>query len=380
MKIGIDASRANKPNKTGTEWYSYHVIKELAKLDKENQYLLYTRTPLEKGLLNLGKNFQEKILSWPPKWLWTQLRLSLEMLIKAPDLLYIPAHVVPLIHPKKTVTTLHDIAFERYPESYSRKGKFYLRLTTKFALKHAARIITVSEFTKKELVEVYGGNTDKIFPVHNGYDNENYRVIEDHPSTGSGSGESKIDQILKKYNIVRPFILSVGRLETKKNTARLIKSFDLLKQDSNFTDLNLVLVGQPGHGYKEVEKVLEVSPNKDKIIRPGWIEPQDIPYLMNAAEIFVMVSLYEGFGIPLIEAFACGCPVLASNIEATKEVVEDSALLVDPLEVNEISAKLKELLSNEELRNSLRARGLKRCQSFSWEKCGRETLGVLLSQ
>ncbi|PIP17482.1 MAG: glycosyl transferase family 1 [Parcubacteria group bacterium CG23_combo_of_CG06-09_8_20_14_all_35_9] len=370
MLIGIDASRANKIRKTGTEWYSYYLIRNLAKIDKKNRYLLYSKEPLREGLKDLGKNFKSKVLSWPPKFLWTQARLSWEMIRFPPDLLFVPAHTIPLIHPKKTITTCHDIGFERFPEFYSLRELYYHRWAMRFAIKHASHIITVSEFTKREMLEIYKINPQKIVVVHNGFNKNVFR------STGD---QKKIQETLIKYKIKKPYILYIGRLEEKKNTLGLVKAFkELRAKNSELKTLKLLLIGQFGFGYEKVEGAIQKFNLRDEIIRPGWIKEEDRLHLMSGASLFVFPSFYEGFGIPPLEAMACGVPVVASRAASIPEVVGDAAFSVNPQDPQEIAEGMRRVLEDKNLREDLINKGFKRVKEFSWERCAKETLKVLL--
>ena len=242
MIIGIDASRANRKNKTGTEWYSFYLIKNLAKIDNNNRYILYLDTNPGVELLGIIKdrsNFSYKVLNWPFTSFWTLGRLSLEMLLRRPDVLFVPAHGIPLIHPKNTVNTIHDVAFVRELSIYREEapkastkfrrqvlkfiirlftlGKYegnsleYLNWSTSFALSHASKIISVSNFTKEEILSYYPKTkADKIKVVHNGYPEDIFNTKRD---------EEQIETTLNKYNITKPYYLYVGRLEKKKNTS-----------------------------------------------------------------------------------------------------------------------------------------------------------------
>jgi len=255
MLIGIDASRANKLHKSGTEWYAFYLIRELARLDKDNQYILYTDRPLIGGLADLSAeevdpmtgpatfdqygfqtlvsphhNFRAKVLSWPFKFFWTLGGLSLEMLFHKPDLLFVPAHTLPLIHPRRSVVTIHDIGFKRNLKLYEQDrvayrnnfintlvrlftlGRFgatqtdYLDWSTAFALKAAHKVITISEFSREELISVYQADPVKIAVVHNGYNNQIYRQLD----------RSDAEATLRVNGITTPFIFYVGRLEKKE--------------------------------------------------------------------------------------------------------------------------------------------------------------------
>lgn len=398
MIIGLDASRANKKEKTGTEWYSYYLIQEMKKIsDQNDQFILYSKEALSGGLENLPSNFKSKVLKWPPKFLWTQIRLSWEMLWHRPDLLFITAHTIPLFHPKNTICTLHDVGFERLPDLYSKEqigyqpslwkklvklmvkiftlGKYgnteldYHRFSARFALKHAKKVITVSQFSRQEITDIFAANPEKIIVIYHGYDQKKYRAHLE---------QTKIDNILKKYQIDKPFFLSIGRLEEKKNTAGLIEAFGLFKNWKNEKiNYQLVLVGSPGYNFQKVKDKIEKYHLKDSVIMPGWMPEDEIPYLMGAAEIFIFPSFYEGFGVPLLEAMACGTPIITSNLSSLPEVADWAALLINPYNPTEIASAMIKLTKDKDLRNELVKKGWQRIKNFSWSICARKTLEVL---
>jgi len=373
MIIGIDASRANTLNRTGVEEYVYQIIQNLKKIEckKDIHFLLYTREPLIHVLQkDLPEYVEVKVLRWSPfgfaqdkpKRLWTQLRLSWEMLVNPPDVLFVPGHVFPIIHPKKTVMTVHDVAAMRFPESYNRFERWYSRWSAKVAVKKLWKVITISEFTKSELGAEH---QERVSVIPLAYDNA-YRVTDD---------AVRIDAVQKKYTLKKQYLLSVGRLETKKNTVRIIQAFNALKQRQvdAYKNLQLVLVGGKGYGYEDVLVEIENSPYKTDIVMPGFVDAVDLPYIMNGADVFVFPSLYEGFGIPILEAFACGTPVVTSDTTACKEVAGGNAVLVDPLDVMSIANGIEEAMKREHVEQ-----GLERVRKYSWEKTAKETLGVLL--
>lgn len=423
MLIGIDASRANRDHKSGTEWYSYYLIRWLAKLDKENQYILYTDSPLKNGLLDLTtdqyfpnpgqgeikfdkagcqtikspyNNFRAKVLNWPFNFFWTLGRLSWEMLIHKPEVLFVPAHSLPLVLPKKTITTIHDIAFERNrflyqadnigPEQkflrntlcffvrvftggeYGANSTDYLKWSTKFALKRARKIITVSNFSKGEILKIYKANKEKIKVIYNGYNKSLYRKIDNR---------GRIKEILDKYGIESPFILYVGRLEKKKNTPALIEAFCLLRENNKNIKHKLVLIGDASFGYDEVNYIIKEFDLESEVIMPGWVEEEDLPYIYNAATAFVFPTKYEGFGIPLLQAMSCQVPITASSLPVLKEVGEEAVLFFNPDDVNSIEEALKNIITDDKLRKSLIEKGRERVKNFSWEKCANETLAEI---
>ena len=419
MLIGIDASRANRKFKGGTEWYSYYLIRELAKIDSKNQYILYSDKPLAGGLADLinenhsalpGKinrqgwqeirspfnNFRAKILKWPFTYFWTLARLSYEMLLHRPDVLFVPAHTLPLKHPKKSIVTIHDVGFERQAELYSAdkigpagglaaaifnfsvklftRGKFrptvidYHSWSTKFALKHAKAIIAVSEFTKQEMLEIYQADPLKIKVIRNGFNGQLYRPIKD---------QEKIQQVLSRYGIKPPYIFYVGRLEKKKNTARLVEAYAIMKQKFKNIKHKLVLVGNAGLDFDEVMYIINEFNLNEEVIITGWVPEAEMPFIYNGADLFILPSLYEGFGIPLLEAMACGTPVAASNIAAIAEVAKGSALLFNPKDKSDLADKMAKILLNQELADSLINQGLIRAKDFSLVKCAEETFKVI---
>ena len=385
MVIGIDASRANKTQKTGTEWYSWQLIQELKKIPPTQVggvkftptpkplvwgFILYSPEPLKGNLAKLPQGWQNKVLTWPPKLLWTQIRLAWEMRKFPPDLLFVPAHVIPRVHPQKTVTVCHDLGFKRFPGAYSVWSRFYLNWSTKFALKHASKIIAISEFTKNELINIYQADSSKIEVVHLAYDDQLFRPIKD---------EAKINEVLAKYKIEKPYILYVGRLEKKKNIIGLIKAFKSFtdtKYKIQNTRYKLILVGKPGYGYKRIKNYESRIKN---ILEIGYVEQTDLPYIYAGAKVFVFPSFYEGFGMPVLEAMACATPVVASNTTSIPEVAGDAALLVNPDNSKEIAAAVEQIINDTDLRTRLVQKGLDRVKNFSWQKCASQTLDVLLN-
>lgn len=423
MLIGIDASRANRSHKSGTEWYSYYLIKHLAHLDSRNQYILYTDTPLQGGLVNLEdlditspkrvddiqydkdgyqmiksphNNFKAKVLNWPFTYFWTLGRLSLEMLFHKPGILFVPAHGIPYFSPKKTINTIHDVGFERnrflyqidhIGSDYRRRrrlinllvtlftlGKYsattldYLSWSVRFSLKRAQKIITVSGFSKQELLDVYNCQDDKVEVVYNGYNKKLYRQITD---------KEKIERRLAKYGIERPYILYVGRIEKKKNVQALIEGFGKARLENPDFNYNLVLIGDAGFGYDEVKYTINEYNLDSVVCSPGWAKEEDLPYIYNGAESFVFPSKYEGFGIPLLQAFGCGVPVAASYITPLREVGGDAALYFDPYDPDSIARILIKINCGRELRKELISKGLERSHNFSWRKTAKETLDVI---
>lgn len=390
MIIGIDASRANTDHRTGTEWYSFFIIKELLIQDNNNNYILYIKSPLVEDMKFLTEYAEIKTLNWPPKFLWSLFRLSWEMLLHKPDKLFVPAHTLPIIKPNKIITTCHDIGFERYPELYASKpigpknklllllinfftrlltlGKYrnteldYHKFSMKFALKHADKIITVSNFTKKELIDVYSVEAGKVEVIYPGINPEYLLNITPQEST----------RILINNHIIKPFFIFVGRLEKKKNIDLILKSFDIVKQ-RGFSH-KLVLIGRSGWGFSKSWSELPDKTKKDILILNIWTK---LPQIMSQAEALVFPSAYEGFGLPVIEAMACGIPVIISNQASLPEIASKAAFIIDSPSKESLADGMIEIISNEELKKQLISKGLEHYKKYTWSEAGRKTLKLI---
>ena len=396
MVIGIDASRANLKRKTGTEWYAFYLIKNLAQIDRDNHYLLYLNEDPSAELQAAVKdnpNFSLKVLHWPFRSFWTLGRLTWEMIVRRPDVLFIPAHTMPLVYPRRTINTIHDIAFARERDLYrsvavKTDGRFsrwlvetlvrlvtlgqyhsssldYLYWSTNFALRRAWKIITVSNFTKQEILSFYPKTkADKIAVVHNGYNAALYHPEHD---------QAKIEAALAKYGLKQPYFLYIGRLEKKKNTPTLIEALAILRDIHPEIQEKMVLIGDASFGYDEVKYVIEeFNLNKD-VFMPGWVAEEDMSLVLNGASAFIFPSKHEGFGIPILQAMACGVPTAVSDIPVFREVAGDAVYYFDHQDKHAIAEAMASLVSDQELRQALIRKGLERAAGFSWEKCAAET-------
>src|SRR3989339_379761 len=334
MVIGIDASRANQEKRTGTEWYSFYILQELKKIiPSEHQVILYTKEKLKADLAEIPKNWKVKILNWPPKFLWTQFRLSWHLLWHKIDLLYIPAHTIPFVHPKKIALVVHDVGFHRQDKLYNDQtigyqaplakkiinflvrfatlGKYsareqdYHQFSMKQAAKHATKIITPSHFSKKEILDIYSLDANNITVIPNGFCQRAHKIEK------TATAES----LFKKYKIASPFLLFIGRIEYKKNIPKLIEAFHLLKTKYHFPGF-LVLAGSPGYGFEAIQEKITKYNLKEQVLIPGWVNEQDLAQMIKTATVFVFPSLYEGFGIPVLEAMEEKIPVACSAIPA----------------------------------------------------------------
>jgi glycosyltransferase involved in cell wall biosynthesis len=366
MIIGIDASRANRFPRSGVEWYAFNLIKELYRLDTSNRYFLYTPSKLSEDLQPTTVNFEEKILNWPFKRFWTLGRMGLEMFFHKPDILFVPSHTFPLVGGKKNIITWHDIGYERYPENYSHWDLASLKQGIKNALKMADKIVSVSEFTKSEMVRIYEIDPDRIRVIHLGCDHQFWRPIE----------PDQVKEFLIKHNLNLPYFIFIGRLSLKKNLLGLIRSYNAFRKKIN-RPFNLILVGSETFNNHEIEEEIKNSPYGEEIKKMGWLPSADLPVLLSGAQAMVFPSIYEGFGLPSVEAMSCGCPVIASNSSALPEIISSAGLYADAHDVDGFADQMLKIIQDQNLRAELITKSLKRAEEFSWEKCAKQTLQLL---
>ena len=368
MIIGVDASRAQIPERAGPENYAYNLIRELLRIDRENSYRLYCKGPLDFDLPIT--NYELRTINWPK--LWTQAGLALECFLNPPDILFVPAHTIPLIRRPglKTVVTIHDVGFQKFLEQYqSRWWRLYGGRISNFAARAATHVIAVSESTKRDLVEKLDVSPDKVTVVYEGVDHEKFRV--------QGSG-FRVDEVRGKYGIDSDYLLFVGTVQPRKNLVRLIKAFSMLSP--RFPNLDLVIAGKKGWLADEIYAAPKKFGVEEKVKFLGYVPEDEIRSLMNGASALVFPSLYEGFGLPVLEALACGCPVVTSNISSLPEVVGEAGILVDPYNVEDIVRGIEEVLGfNEKGRQDLVERGLRQAKKFTWQKAAKETIEVFES-
>jgi alpha-1,3-rhamnosyl/mannosyltransferase len=363
MIIGIDASQSNKNQKTGVEWYSYHLIEHLKNipLNPGDKFILYAPEPLKNDLKNLPLGWENKILNWPLKRFWNQIRLTWELKHCPPDLFFSPGYYPPFFYSGKTVFTVHDLGLFSSLGEPSLKQKFLTRLFLKKALVKAKLILVPSFFTQKEL--------KKNFPLIN---NSKIKVVpEGYSSDFRPRNKQETRVILQKYQINKPYFLFVGRREKRKNIINLIKAYARFRK-KQAADLcpELILIGQSGLEQAKIKKIIKQTKGVRVL---GYVKQPDLPYFYNQALAFIFPSLYEGFGLPVLEAMASGCPVLASQASSIPEVGGKAILYFNPDKIQEIAKKMKVIFKNKKLREDLKIKGLKQVQNFSWQKCAQKT-------
>jgi len=368
MNIGIDGSRAFIKGRTGTENYSYQVIRNMSSIDTENSYLIYITKSQESRVKSLDwpGNFEFRVISLAR--LWTQVGLALRTFIDPLDVLFVPSHTLPLFRRPglKTVITVHDLGAEYLPELHQLKQILYLKLMTHYQIKTATKVIGVSEATKNDLVKRVGIKRGKVEVIYEGVDKNIFKLIENDVLNNILIGLN-----LRKNN----YFLFVGTVQPRKNIERIIKAFALFSADK--LGYMLVLAGGKGWKTDEIYKLPAQLGIKDQVRFLGRVRDEELVGLYNGAVGLVYPSLFEGFGLPIVEAFACGCPVITSNSSSMPEVAGDGAILVDPENVDEIYSAMKRITEDDVLRLSLIKKGILRLGKFDWKDAAARTIEVL---
>ena len=365
MLIGIDGNEANVKNRVGSNIYSYELLQALYKL-KVNIVVYLKDKPLN-DLPKITDWWQYRIVG--PKRFWTQFGLPLDLYLHQPrpDVFFTPGHYLPRWCPCPAVMSILDVAYIYFPEMFKKRDLWQLRQWTGQSVRKAKKILTISQSSKNAIIEHYTSRRRSVIKY---YRVEPKKVVVTYPGLKMTKGRKKIN--LKKYGVEGDFLLYVGTLQPRKNLLRLIEAYSILV--SQYPDISLVIVGKKGWLYKEIfAKVKQLGLEK-KVIFTGYVPNEELPAFYQKAQCFVLVSLYEGFGLPILEAMHYGCPVVASNVSSLPEVVGQAGILVDPNKVEDIANGIREAIKNRE---KLIKKGYQQAKKFSWEKCAKETLAVL---
>ena len=436
MIIGIDGNEANVKDRVGSGTYAFELLKQFhssslnssswrerqrpiesddeilslrSRMTRRNnhQFIVYLKDSPLPDLPKESANFKYK--AFGPKKLWTQFALPIKLMFgRQPDVFFSMAHYGPRFSKVPYVVTIHDLSYLHYPELFKKSDLLQLRSWTKYSVQNATHIIAVSQTTKDDIVKNYHVDPAKITVTYEGYDQSRIKP----------QSESQINRMKKKYQIDGNYIIFVGTLQPRKNLERLIEAFATLMQrvpralsvprvprardtrgtHDTFDTLSLVIVGKKGWLYDSIfQKVKDLNVNQ-RVIFTNYVPDDDLPALISGAKAYILPSLWEGFGIPVIEAQACGVPVVVSNTSSLPEivrastsevgsdfskvsfannaVVSDSAVLINPESVQSIASGIKKAL-DPKIRSDLVKKGFLNIKRFSWQKCAKQTLGVL---
>jgi len=370
MTIGIDGNEANVENRVGIGEYAFELLRQFEQFKINNlQLIIYLKNKPRVDLPKERIGWKYKVFG--PRKLWTQFALpfSLYFSRSRPDVFFTPSHYAPRFSPCPTVISIMDLSYIHFPEMFKKSDLYQLRNWTAYSIRNAKKVLTISQASKNDIIKEYGIPEGRVAVIYPGI---KFEIRNSKSETNTEFKMQNLKLLKEKYNIDGEYILYVGTIQPRKNIARLIEAFPKIKNK-----LQLVIVGKKGWLYEEI---LE-APNKfniqDRVRFLDFVPDKDLPVFYKNAICFVLPSLYEGFGLPVLEAMRYGCPVITSNVSSLPEAGGDAALYVDPLSVIDIKKNLELIIDNSELRKELIKKGYEQAARFSWEKTARETLKVL---
>jgi len=361
MIIGVDGNEANVTKRVGVSFYCLNLLYYFKKKSHEKiRFVVYLKNKPLEDLPKENSNFKYRVV--PGKFLWSQVFLPLDLLIhRKINIFFSPAHYTPKFCPVPTIVTIHDLSFLYYPGDFLKKDLYKLVNWTKESIKKVNKIIAVSKTTKKDIVKEYDVDENKIEVIYNGYEKD-IKIL---------GGTNKFKSVFNK-----PFILYVGTLQPRKNIATLIQSFAMFNKI--YPTYELIIAGKKGWMYKQIfNEVVDLGLDK-KVFFTDYVSDKQLAFLYRNAFCFVLPSLYEGFGIPILEAMSFDCPVISSFSSSLSEIGSDACLYFDPKNPNDLKEKFIELKENDNLRKDLIIKGKKRVKNFSWESCAKQTLDVII--
>ncbi|HEY7699174.1 MAG TPA: glycosyltransferase family 1 protein, partial [Vicinamibacteria bacterium] len=365
MLLGFDATTI-RGNKTGVGYYSARLLERLTATGGDDnpidEILVLSNRELDFAEIPRCRFVDDG--RFPLRAVWMQAVLPFVLERVRPDLCHFTNFLGPYFTKTPYVVTFHDMTLELLPDCHTWKKRLLTRALSPEIARRARLIITPSSSAKRDLSRIFGIPEGKIRAIPHAPDGQ-FRPCRSRES---------LARLTARYGIRAPYLLYVGTLEPRKNLARAATAFSRIS--SRYPDLRFYLAGDLGWRSKELLRSLQTLPNRERVARLGYVAEEDLPALYSNAEVFVYPSLYEGFGFPVIEAMACGAPVLTSSTSSLAEIAEGAALLVDPHDTGAIAEAMDRALSDGGERESLRLAGLARARAFSWERTTRETLQV----
>lgn len=372
MNIALVGYEANIKNRVGSNQYAFELIKAIYQLDKKNQYTVFLQSLPLPDLPKQRKNWQYQVVG--PRRLWNIFGLPRALFQQKPrpDLVFNPGHYCPLISPAPLIISIMDLGYMRFPQHFTKPIYWKLRFWTGLSIKRARHIFAISESTKSDiityytsrrrcLIKYYRFHPKKITVTYLGYDRK--RFSNQQPATS-------IQRVKRKYKIEGDYLLFLSTLKPNKNIEGLLEAFKLLED----RQLNLVIAGRKGWLFDSIFAKVKELGLEDKVIFTGFVDEDDVPALMKGARVFVMPSFWEGFGIPVVNAMACGTPVVVSNAGSLPEIAGKAGMVVNPSQPREIARGIEKAIKN---RDDLIKKGLRQAEKFSWQECAKRTIRTL---
>ena len=366
MRIAIDA-HAVGAKLGGNESYAVNLIEALAQIDSINNYTIYVTTDAARDRFDRRwSNFKVRSTLPHTPLIRIPLTLSAELRKNPVDVLHVQFTAPPFC-PCPTVVSIHDLSFEHLPQTFKRRSRTQLRLTVRHSARRAARILSLSEHTRRDIISTYGIPPERVRSIPIAAASYFTRIDD----------KSELQRVRHTYGIHGDYILSVGSIQPRKNLVRLVKAYASLRGGNSADKLpKLVLVGKRAWLYDETLRALDEAGVRDSVVLTGYVPEKDLPALYSSALCFIYPSYFEGFGLPPLEAMKCGAPVIVGNQTSLPEVVGDAAIAVDPFDVEAIAGGIKRVIEDQSLRNELSLKGQQRASAFDWGETARQTLAV----
>lgn len=356
--IGIDASRMSGRARTGTENYSDGLIRALIAEPTPWSWRLYFNGNSEES--GIAESSSVQIRDIPARRLWTHARLSKEMVTHRPTGLFVPSHVIPLLHPP-SVVTIHDLGYLHVPQAHPWKQRLMLDATTRWSARVARHIIVPSGRTREDLVHHYNVPREKITVIHHGI-HPRFRDVQDAADA----------TFRDRYRLDRPYVLAVGTIQPRKNLPLLAQAMRSIRDD-----VDLVVAGKRGWMADDVVSELHAIGLGDRLRLLDYVPDEDLPMLYRQAQMLVQPSRFEGFGLPVLEAMAAGTPVLTTRGSSLAEIAGDNAVFFDQDDADDLSGHISLLLGDNGLRSEYKKRGIAWSGQFTWERAAQKTRQVL---
>ncbi|MBI2613602.1 MAG: glycosyltransferase family 4 protein [Candidatus Levybacteria bacterium] len=372
MLIGIDGNEANVDEKVGIGEYAFELLRQFEQFRINNlEFRIYLKNKPNKDLPEERNGWKYRVIG--PKKFWTQFALPFDLFFNKnrPDVFFTPTHYAPRFSSIPTAVSVMDLSYIHFPDLFKRYDLYQLNNWTAYSVRNASAVFTISRASKGDIIKTYKTKDDKVVVTYPGI-----KKLSDMSEASS------------KFEIKGKYILFVGTLQPRKNIVRLIEAFSRIchpersegSRDSSAkpqNDISLVIVGKKGWLYDEILEAPSKFGVEKRVKFLDFVEDKDLPLLYKKALCFALPSLYEGFGLPVLEAMKYGCPVVISSVSSLPEVGGDAALYVDPLSVGDIAKKLELIINDNDLRQSLIKKGHEQVKKFSWEKTAKETLKTL---
>lgn len=370
MRIAIDAHSVGT-KLGGNESYAVNLIEALAQIDEVNDYTLFVTTAEAHDRFHQRwPNFKVRSTLPHTPLIRIPLTLSAELRKRPVDVLHVQFTAPPFC-PCPVVVSIHDLSFEHLPETFHRRSRMQLRMTVRSSARRAAKILTLSDHTRRDIIATYGVEPSRITAIPLAAPGHFYPVEDTR----------ELQRVRHTYGIDGQYILSVGSIQPRKNLARLVQAYariraSLRDKHAETKSPKLVLVGKQGWLYDETMRALEETKVANSVILTGYVPEADLPALYSGAICFVYPSYFEGFGLPPLEAMKCGAPVIVGDQTSLPEVVGDAGLIVDPFDVSSIAEAIEKLINDSVLRQELSVKGRKRAETFDWKKTAQQTLEI----